>query len=148
MRTIRTSAPALIAACLATLLAGCVGGGERYETEAHADRVEAPLAPATHFQLADIPVPAQLSYDRANSIITETPGDRGASLVYHGRVHAERVATFFRDQMPAIGWKMTSYQRPGERHLLNFVKGPRPERCRISIEPNGVGSVRAVIDLN
>ena len=148
MRRLLTFPTLPAAAALAALLAGCVGSGERYETEAHANRVEAPLAPATHFQLADIPVPALLSYDRANSVITETPGERSASLVYRGRVHAERVATFFRDHLPAIGWKLTAYQRPGERHLLNFVKGPRSERCRITIEPAGIGTVRAVVDLN
>jgi hypothetical protein len=116
-------AVALVLAPLALLAAtaGCTSG-ERYETEEHASRVEAPLAPASHFQLVDVPVPAVLSYDRNDSIISETPEGRSASLVYRGRSHPERVANFFRDQMPAIRWELKKSQVAGSRHLLLFAR--------------------------
>ncbi len=138
---------ALATGLLALLLAGC-GSGETYRTEQDATEVEAPLPPASHFQLADVPVPAALSFDRANSVINESPQRRDANLVYKGRAHVERVTNFFRDQLPAIGWKLERSQVVGTRSLLTFTKGKAPERCEIIVERTGMGSVRVTVDLN
>lgn len=138
------------AAAFALLLAsaGC-GGGERYQTEEQADKVEAPLAPASHFQLPDVPVPADLRYDRGNSFISEDRSERSASLLYNGRLHVERVANFFRDHMQAApGWKLQKSRSAGSRYIMIFTKGQRPERCRISIERRSMGKVRVIVDVD
>ncbi|MHC4916485.1 MAG: hypothetical protein ACYTGB_13435 [Planctomycetota bacterium] len=145
MRSFRQIAGPALAALL--LLAGC-NGGETYRTEQDATEVEAPLPSASHYQLEDVPVPAVLSFDRANSIINESPDRRDANLIYKGRAHVERVTNFFRDRMPLIGWKLERSQVVGTRALLTFTKGKLPERCEITVERTGMGSVRVTVDLN
>lgn len=112
--------------------------------------VEAPLAPASHFQLHDVPVPAEISYSRANSFISETPRGRSASLVYNGRVHPERAANFFRDQLsaPAIGWKLKDSRMAGSRYVMIFTKGKAPEYCVVSIERRPFGMLRVTVDVH
>ena len=128
-------------------LAGC-NGGERYVTEEQAEKVEAPLVPATHFQMVDIPVPAIIRYDRRNSTILETGRELTASLVYTGRVHSERLATFFREHMPERGWNMKKSQVVGNRYLLYFTKGNTADKCRITIDRGSLGTVKVTVDVN
>jgi hypothetical protein len=130
----------------ALCLCGC-GGGERYITEEQANKVEAPLAPASHFQLPDIPVPALLSFDRRKSLISEKPQARSASLHYRGRVHIDRVVNFFRDHMRGTpGWKLQDDRMRGSRHVLEFIKGR--ERATVTIEKGGISGVRVIVDVN
>ena len=129
------------------LLLGASGCGERYVTEEQASKVEAPLAPATLFQLQDVPVPAILSYDRGISLKAQDASGRIAGLVYGGRVHPERAANFFVEQMPKAGWKPRTSQMAGSRrHIMIFTKGK--EYCVISVERRAMGTVRVTIDVH
>ncbi len=132
---------------LILVVAGCTGG-ERYSTEEHANKVEAPLLPATHFQVVDIPVPAVFRFERKNSVISTSTDGRSANLVYKGRAHIERVANFYSDHMPGRGWKHQKTQVVGSRYILEFIKGKKPERCQVTIEKGAMGSVRTTVDLN
>ncbi len=147
MRTIASILTSALSLGLLLLACGCAGG-ERYADEKSANKVEAPLAAATHFQVIDIPAPALFKYDRKRSSIYKKEDGRQASLVYKGRAHIERVANFYRDHMaaPTPGWKLTDDQMRGVRYVLIFTKAK--ERCRVTILPGAMGTVQVTVDIN
>jgi hypothetical protein len=140
--TVVVAAGALCAFC------GC-SSGERYQSEKEAEKVEAPLPVATHFQVIDVPVPGPFRFDRRRSLISKKPdSNRQITLIYTGRTHIERAARFYREQMtaPIPGWKLEDDQMRGKRYVLVFAKGK--ERCRVTVEPGSLGSVKVTVDIN
>ncbi|MFQ6673144.1 MAG: hypothetical protein ACE5KY_07580 [Candidatus Tectimicrobiota bacterium] len=62
--------------------------------------------PAGRFN--DLPVPSSFRLIPKRSFIYETPNLKAGILVYKGGLSVAETVTFFKDQMPANGWRTVS----------------------------------------
>jgi hypothetical protein len=76
---------------------------------------------ATSYRFDDIPLPPGLSLNRRASFVYETRTTRTGLLVYEGKGEMERLANFFKQQMPNHQWRLVSNF---ELHnvMLTFIK--------------------------
>jgi hypothetical protein len=91
----------------------------------------------------DILVPKELSYDKSDSFIYETPQFKTGSMVFSKFwLDAGSVADFFVYHMEKDNWKLVNSFR-GKESVLNFTK---PEKtCAIKIVEKWYGSVEVEI---
>lgn len=72
----------------------------------------------------DIPVPKGLEFKAAKSTIIESPSVKAARQVYAGRIEPESLATAFRTNLEANGWRhITSTSAPGHGTIQVYEKG-------------------------
>jgi len=62
----------------------------------------------TSYRFEDIPLPSGMSLNRRESFIYETKATKAGLLVYEGRTEMEKLANFFKQQMPNHQWRMVS----------------------------------------
>jgi hypothetical protein len=62
----------------------------------------------TSYRFEDIPLPAGMTLNRKESFIYETKTTKAGLLVYEGKGETERLANFFKQQMPNYQWRLVS----------------------------------------
>ena len=68
--------------------------------------VEKPIP--TSYRFEDIPLPSGMNLNRKESFVYETKTTKAGLLVYEGKGQMERLANFFKQQMPNYQWRMVS----------------------------------------
>jgi hypothetical protein len=88
--------------------------GQGGETEVHQ-----PIS--TSYRFEDIPLPPGMTLNRGESFIYETKTTRAGLLIYEGKGEMEKLANFFKQQMPNYQWRLMSNF---EIHnvMLTFIK--------------------------
>jgi hypothetical protein len=77
--------------------------------------------PLTSYRFDDIPIPPGMTLNRKESFIYETGEIKTGLLVYEGNGEMEKLAGFFKEQMPKYRWRLMSNF---ELHniMLSFIK--------------------------
>ncbi len=75
----------------------------------------------TTYRFEDIPLPPGMNLNRKESFVYETKATRTGLLIYEGKGEMERLANFFKEQMPNYQWRLVSNF---ELHnvMLAFIK--------------------------
>ena len=113
---------------LVVLLAGCATWPKK-EAGVAGEEVVLDIAPILRF--ADLPVPAGFKIIRDKSFTFQNDFTRVGLLRYTGRTHIDRVAAFYKEQMPVYDWDLVNLVEYGKR-ILNFEKGT--QSCIITLE--------------
>lgn len=92
------------------------------------------LEPQAISKFADIPVPVGVKLVPMDSYAFESAGLRVGVLKYRGRVDADRVTSFYREQMPMYNWEVLNIVEYGQR-LMNFDR--ETETCIITMDQKG-----------
>lgn len=88
---------------------GVYGCADLLSTQAMRERgSEAPQPILTSYRFEDIPLPSGMTLLRKESFIYETKMTKAGLLVYEGKGDMERLANFFKDQMPNYQWRLVS----------------------------------------
>jgi hypothetical protein len=116
------------------LLAGCATSGSVSD-----DGIKAPKAlnVSTALKFVDVPVPSGFKMIVSQSFTFENDVLRVGILKYKGRASGDRVANFYKDQMPLYNWRFTNMLEYG-RKILNFER--EDQNCIIVIEPDGMST--------
>ncbi len=105
-----------------------------------------PLIAGANPQVADLPVPVGFDYDESDSRAQVSGGLRYVSVYYKGRKDKQRVARFYRDQMPANHrWKLESFRNDQGTLKLDFAKGR--ERCNVTVSEDFWGTTTVHAEL-
>ena len=99
------------------------------------------LEPQMQLRFADVPVPAGFKLLERESYSFENTGVRVGVLKYQGKVNADRVVNFYKEQMPMYNWNLLNSVEYGQR-LLNFDR--EQETCIITLLPKGSSTVITV----
>jgi hypothetical protein len=75
----------------------------------------------TSYRFEDIPLPPGMTLNRKESFIYETRTTKAGLLIYEGKGEMEKLANFFKQQMPNYQWRLVSNF---ELHnvMLTFIK--------------------------
>jgi len=75
----------------------------------------------TSYRFEDIPLPSGMTLNRKESFIYETGTTKAGLLIYEGKGDMEKLANFFKQQMPNYRWRLVSNF---ELHnvMLTFIK--------------------------
>ncbi len=105
-----------------SLLVGAYGCGDLFTVRTLRER-EPEKGPSitTSYRFDDIPLPPGMTLNRKESFVYETRATRTGLLVYEGKGEMERLANFFKQQMPNYEWRLVSNF---ELHnvMLTFIK--------------------------
>lgn len=104
------------------LIAGAYGCGDLFSFRTIREREPEKIEPiATSYRFDDIPLPSGMTLNRKESFVYETKTTRTGLLVYEGKGEMERLANFFKEQMPNHQWRLVSNF---ELHnvMLTFIK--------------------------
>lgn len=63
---------------------------------------------STSYGFEDIPLPSGMTLNRKESFVYETKATKAGLLVYEGKAEMERLASFFKQQMPNHQWRLVS----------------------------------------
>jgi hypothetical protein len=76
---------------------------------------------STSYRFEDIPLPPGMTLNRKESFIYETRTTKAGLLIYEGKGEMEKLANFFKQQMPNYQWRLVSNF---ELHnvMLTFIK--------------------------
>ncbi len=121
-----------LAACASVkdMAASVTGGEETQPASATSDGKAVP--PPVIAEFGDIPIPRELTRQDDQSFIYEAPGTVIGVMVYTGvRVDPNSIGGFFREQMPAQGWRFINAYKD-ENIDLYYLKDNRS--CQISIK--------------
>ncbi len=104
------------------LVIGAYGCGDLFSFRTLRERepeVKQPIT--TSYRFEDIPLPPGMNLNRKESFVYETRAIRTGLLVYEGKGEIERLANFFKEQMPNYQWRLVSNF---ELHnvMLTFIK--------------------------
>lgn len=105
-----------------TLIIGMYGCGDLFSYRTVREREPEKKQPVTtSYRFEDIPLPTGMTLNRKESFVYETRTIRTGLLVYEGKGEMEKLAGFFKDQMPNYQWKLLSNF---ELHnvMLTFIK--------------------------
>ena len=75
----------------------------------------------TSYGFEDIPLPPGLTLNRRESFIYETKTTRAGFLIYEGKGEIEKLASFFKKQMPNYQWRLVS-NFEFRNVMLTFIK--------------------------
>ncbi len=75
----------------------------------------------TSYRFEDIPLPSGMTLNRKESFIYETGTTKAGLLIYEGKGDMEKLANFFKQQMPNYRWRLVSNF---ELHnvMITFIK--------------------------
>lgn len=119
---------------LVMFLAGCATSPRR-EGDIAGEERGLLVAPISRFE--DIPVPAGFKVVKDRSFTFQTDFTRVGLLRYTGRTHIDRVADFYKEQMPIYNWDLINFFEYGKK-ILNFEKGN--QSCIITVEASLTGT--------
>jgi hypothetical protein len=104
------------------LIGGAYGCGDLFSYRTIREREPEKKQPiVTSYRFEDIPLPAGMTLNRKESFVYETKTTRTGLLVYEGKGEMEKLANFFKEQMPNYQWRLVSNF---ELHnvMLTFIK--------------------------
>jgi hypothetical protein len=104
------------------LMAGAFGCGDFLTVRTVREKEPETKQPiATSYRFDDIPLPTGMNLNRKESFVYETKTTRTGLLVYEGKGEMEKLANFFKQQMPNYDWRLVSNF---ELHnvMLTFIK--------------------------
>lgn len=103
------------------LLIGMLGCGDLFTFRTIREREPEKKPIVTSYRFDDIPLPSGVTLNRKESFVYETRTTRTGLLVYEGKGEMEKLANFFKDQMPKYQWRLLSNF---ELHnvMLTFIK--------------------------
>ena len=99
------------------------------------------LEPSLAFKFSDVPVPAGFKALPQDSYSFESSGVRVGVLKYQGKIDADRVVNFYKEQMPMYNWNLLNIIEYGQC-LLSFER--ENEICVINLAPKGGGTIITV----
>lgn len=99
------------------------------------------VPPPVIAEFGDIPIPHELTRKDDESFIYEAPGTVIGVMTYTGRVDPSSVGNFFREQMPAQGWRFLNAYKDRDIDLF-YLKDNRS--CQISIK-SGMIETKVII---
>jgi hypothetical protein len=104
---------------LALGLYGCTDLFSYRTTRERGSEVQQPIS--TSYRFEDIPLPPEMALNRKESFIYETGTTKTGLLIYEGKGEMEKLANFFKQQMPNYQWRLVSNF---ELHnvMLTFIK--------------------------
>ncbi len=104
------------------LIAGIYGCGNLFSSGAIRERQpEVRPSDTTTYRFEDIPLPSGLNLNRKESFIYETKATKAGLLVYEGKGEMEKLANFFKQQMPNYQWRLVSNFELNNV-MLTFIK--------------------------
>jgi hypothetical protein len=108
--------------CVLVFVLGMYGCADLFSSRTVREReaeVRQPIP--TSYRFEDIPLPPGMTLNRKESFIYETRTTRAGLLIYEGKGEMEKLASFFKQQMPNYQWKLVSNF---ELHnvMLTFIK--------------------------
>jgi len=104
------------------LIMGTCGCGDLFSVATVREREpEVGQAIPTSYRFEDIPLPPGMTLSRKESFIYETRATKAGLLIYEGKGEMEKLANFFKQQMPNYQWRLVSNF---ELHnvMLTFIK--------------------------
>lgn len=93
-----------------------------------------PMPVSEFFKFENIPVPEGYKLDKKKSFVFRNDVLLVAFLTYKGKSKADKVAAFFKEQLPLYGWKLINVIEYGER-VLNFEMDG--QTCIITVDRKG-----------
>lgn len=108
--------------CVLILGLGSYACGDLYSIRTVRERepeVRQPIL--TSYRFEDIPLPPGMTLNRRESFIYETKATRAGLLIYEGKGEMERLANFFKQQMPNHQWRLVSNFEL-RNVMLTFIK--------------------------
>lgn len=118
-------------ACASMKEMAAAATGEQNQSSAPAGDAKV-VPPPVIAEFGDIPIPRELKREDDQSFIYEAPGTVIGVMVYTGnRVDVNSINGFFREQMPAQGWRFINAYKD-ENIDLYYLKDNRS--CQISIK--------------
>ncbi|MBM4339455.1 MAG: hypothetical protein FJ110_07905 [Deltaproteobacteria bacterium] len=118
----KTSKSFFCAGMILLLVVGAYGCGDFFSVRTIREREPEKTQPiATSYRFEDIPLPPGMNLNRKESFVYETGTTRTGLLVYEGKGEMEKLANFFKQQMPKHQWRLVSNF---ELHnvMLTFIK--------------------------
>jgi hypothetical protein len=76
---------------------------------------------STSYRFDDIPLPSGMALNRRESFIYETGATKAGLLIYEGKGDMEKLANFFKQQMPNYQWRLVSNFEL-QNVMLTFIK--------------------------
>lgn len=103
--------------------------------------VGAPAAHATQFLTAidDVPLPSGLT-EQPEPLIFESDQGRVVRTSAEGNVDGERIATFYEQTLPALGWRIVldpdgmAFERENERLVMRIREPANAKPVRVEFE--------------
>jgi len=105
-----------------TLIVGIYGCGDLFPFRTVRERepdVQRPIT--TIYRFEDIPLPPGMNFNRKESFVYETKTTKTGLLVYEGKGEMEKLANFFKEQMPNYQWRLVSNFEL-QNVMLTFIK--------------------------
>jgi len=118
----KTRKKAIWTGVILTLLLGAFGCGNLSPFGTIREReIEVRQQIPTSYGFEDIPLPPGMTFNRRESFIYETKTTKAGLLIYEGKGEMEKLANFFKKQMPNYQWRLVSNF---ELHnvMLTFIK--------------------------
>jgi hypothetical protein len=98
-----------IICCILILVLGLYGCADLFSSRTireHEPNVQQAIQSSYRFE--DIPLPPGMTFNRKESFIYETRTTKAGLLVYGGKGEIEKLANFFKQQMPNHQWRLVS----------------------------------------
>ncbi len=119
-----------------------IGTSDTAETTAPVTSDGKAIPPPVIAEFGDIPIPRELTRQDDQSFIYEAPGTVIGVMVYTGhRIDPNSLNGFFREQMPAQGWRFINAYKDQNIDLF-YLKDNRS--CQISIK-SGMLETKVII---
>ena len=91
------------------LIIGVSGCADLFSSRTVRERgVEVRQPIQTSYRFEDIPLPSGMTLNRKESFIYETKATKAGLLIYEGKGEMEKLANFFKQQMPNYQWILVS----------------------------------------
>jgi len=130
-----------LASCASVKEMAARATGEDVQSSAAPGEAKA-VPPPVIAEFGDIPIPRELTRQDDQSFIYEAPGTVIGVMVYTGhRVDPNSINGFFREQMPAQGWRFINAYKD-ENIDLYYLKDNRS--CQISVK-SGMIETKVII---
>lgn len=104
------------------------------------------LAPEPIEEFPEVPIPSRFTLVPKESFTATSDLYRVAHLKYIGSYSVQEVLKFYRDQMPASGWKL-EYVMGLDVKVMDFAKEGDKSHCRITIGPSTIRKTQIMIDI-
>jgi len=101
---------------------GVYGCGDLFFTQTIKGReAESRQTISTSYRFEDIPLPPGMVLNRKESFVYETKATKTGLLIYEGKGETDKLANFFKQQMPNYQWRLVSNFELNNV-MLTFIK--------------------------
>lgn len=107
--------------CVLILVSGVYGCADLFSSSTFREQESLVRQPVTIYRFEDIPLPPGMTFNRKESFVYETKATKTGLLIYEGKGEMEKLANFFKQEMPKHQWRLVSIF---ELHnvMLSFIK--------------------------